>query len=119
MSEPDPSQTWWRAGTVALVLAWLLAVGRWMVADVWDETNALVAFGSSTWTTGEALRFVLTQSMGIWRPLPPALAVLVIRGIGDPGSAWIVMRALNVVLLLSSLGLFVVAMNRWAGISWR
>ena len=119
MSEPDPYQTWWRAATVVLVFVWLLAVGRWMVADVWDETNALVAFGSSTWTTGEAVRFVLTQSMGIWRPLPSALAVLVIRGVGDPERAWVVMRVLNVVLLISSLGLLVMAMNRWAGVSWR
>ncbi|MGZ8866757.1 MAG: hypothetical protein ACXW2P_00330 [Thermoanaerobaculia bacterium] len=116
MHEPE---TWWRRATVALVIIWLVALSRWMVADVWDETNALVAFGSSTWSTSEAVRFVLMESMGIWRPLPSALAVLIIRGIGDPGIAWRVMRLVNVGLLLSSLVLFVLAMNRWEGVSWR
>lgn len=104
----------WRIVTAILVLIWVIAAVRLMVADVWDETNALVAFGSDTWSTGEAVRFVLTESMGIWRPLPSALAVLVIRGIDNPDIAWRVMRAINIVLLLASLALLVHAMNRWS-----
>ena len=105
---------WWRIATAVLVAVWLVAVLRLMIADVWDETNALVAFGSESWSTGEAVRFVFTQSMGIWRPLPSALAVVVIRGIGDPDVSWRVMRGLNVVLLLVALALLIRAMNRWS-----
>jgi hypothetical protein len=115
----DERATWWRGVTVALVFLWLIAMSWLMVADVWDETNALVAFGSDTWTTAEAVRFVLTKSMGIWRPLPSALAVVIIRGIGDPGIAWRLMRLANVTLLLASLVLLVMALNRWEGVSRR
>ena len=109
----------WRHVTAVLILIWLVAVVRLMIADVWDETNAIVAFGAESWTTGEAVRFVLTQSMGIWRPLPSAFAVLVIRAIDNPDVAWRVMRGLNIVLVLTSLWLFIRALTVWNGVSPR
>ena len=106
--------TGWRAVTLLLVVAWLIAVTRLMIADVWDETNALVAFGSPSWSTSEAVRFVLTESMGIWRPLPSAFAVLLVRGIANDELTWRVLRGLNIVLLLAALTMLVMALRRWS-----
>ena len=104
----------WRAASLLLIVVWVAAAMRLMIVDVWDETNALVAFGSPWWTTHEAVRFVLTKSMGIWRPLPSALAVLVVRGIASDELTWRILRGINIMLLLTALTMFVVALRRWS-----
>jgi hypothetical protein len=83
--------------TVAL---WLVAVGRLMIADVWDETNGMVAFGGESLSLAAKLDVALTESLGFWRPLPTALVVSVLHLLPGSDVAWLVLRAANAVMLL-------------------
>ena len=73
-----------------------------MIADVWDETNGMLAFSAAA-PLGGKLQFVLTQSLGFWRPLPTLVVVGVLHFVRDFDVSWRVLRFLNVALLLGTL----------------
>ena len=106
----------WRAATIALVAVWIALIVRLMVADVWDETNGMLAFSAPT-PLGPKLQFVLTQSLGFWRPLPTLLVTVVLHFVRDFDVSWRVLRVVNVALLLGAVGLLVRA--AWEGVAYR
>jgi hypothetical protein len=84
------------------VAIWLLFAVRLMIADVWDETNGMLAFSAAA-PLGGKLQFVLTQSLGFWRPLPTLVVATVLHFVRDFDVSWRVLRGLNVCLLLGAL----------------
>lgn len=96
----------WRAVTIALVAIWIALVGRLMIADVWDETNGMLAFSAPT-PLIQKLHFVLTQSLGFWRPIPTLLVTVVLHFVRDFDVSWRVLRAVNAAMLLGTCVLFV------------
>lgn len=91
----------WRAATVALVAVWIALIVRLMVADVWDETNGMLAFSAPA-PLGPKLQFVLTQSLGFWRPIPTLFVTLVLHFVRDFEVSWRVLRAVNALMLLGA-----------------
>ena len=104
--------------TAALVVVWIVALIRLMIADVWDETNALVVFGDEKLSIGAITEFVLTTSVSFWRPPPTFLAALVIR-FTEPEVAWRLLRAFNMLLILCSVAILSGVLTRWGGPSSR
>jgi hypothetical protein len=107
----------WRAARYAALALWLVLVIRLMVADVWDETNGMLAFGSASAmkTLGQKLAFALTQSVGFWRPLPTAFAAFVLHFVTNFAVAFRLMRCVNIALLLTAVALLLRALDTWAG----
>ncbi|HEX8251675.1 MAG TPA: hypothetical protein VF846_00900 [Thermoanaerobaculia bacterium] len=95
----------WHYATLAAVLLWLAFVVRLMIADVWDETNGMLAFSSPAMTFGAKLQFVLTQSLGFWRPLPTLLVATILHFVRDFDLSWRVLRGVNICMLLATLWL--------------
>ncbi|HYO78929.1 MAG TPA: hypothetical protein VE010_20875, partial [Thermoanaerobaculia bacterium] len=95
----------WRYATLAAVLLWLAFVVRLMIADVWDETNGMLAFSSASMSLTQKLHFVLTQSLGFWRPLPTLLVATILHFVRDFDLSWRVLRGVNVCMLLGALWL--------------
>jgi len=93
-------ETRWRYATYAAVALWMLFAGRLMIADVWDETNGMLAFSSAALSLGEKLQFVLTQSLGFWRPLPTLLVASILHFVPDFDTSWRILRAINIAFLL-------------------
>jgi hypothetical protein len=96
----------WRAATIAAVAVWIAFAIRLMIADVWDETNGMLAFSSAAMPLLDKVRFVLTQSLGFWRPLPTLLVTVVLHFVRDFDVSWRVLRAVNAAMLLTTLWLF-------------
>jgi hypothetical protein len=92
----------WTYATYAAVAVWVVFAVRLMIADVWDETNGMLAFSAAA-PLGGKLQFVLTQSLGFWRPLPTLVVVFVLHVVADFDVSWRVLRFLNVGLLLGAL----------------
>jgi hypothetical protein len=90
----------WRLATYAVMALFAVLAMRLMIADVWDETNGMLAFSSAAMSLGAKLQFVLTQSLGFWRPLPTLLVAAVLHFITDFDVSWRVLRAINIALLL-------------------
>jgi hypothetical protein len=107
----------WRYMSWTLIVIWIVFAVRLMIADVWDETNGMLAFSSAAMTLGQKLKFVLTKSLGFWRPLPTLVVTLVLHFVTDFDVSWRVLRAVNVCLLLGALFVFLkmlpVAGDRW------
>lgn len=79
-----------------------------MIADVWDETNALLLF--QTWqhdfTLTEALIRIWTLPIaGLYRPLPLSVAFIGDSLLPFEGTTWYALRGLNITILLVSFGL--------------
>jgi Glycosyltransferase family 87 len=102
----------WMYATLTAVLFWIALVVRLMVADVWDETNGMLAFSSAAMSLGQKVQFVLTQSLGFWRPLPTLLVTVVLHFVRDFDVSWRVLRGVNVVLLLAAGWVLVQAVPR-------
>ena len=91
--------------TISVV--WLVMVGDLMIADVWDETNALLLFASeplASMNVFEAIRAVGLQQLplDIYRPLGSSLAL----GLGKlTGGSFLLLRYFNALLLLCSVAL--------------
>jgi hypothetical protein len=96
----------WRYALWTAVGIWIVFAIRLMIADVWDETNGMLAFSSAAMTLGQKLQFVLTKSLGFWRPLPTLLVTLVLHFVTDFDVSWRVLRGVNVGLLLGALFVF-------------
>ncbi len=95
----------WRYATWAAIGIWIVFAVRLMIADVWDETNGMLAFSSAAMTLGQKLELVLTKSLGFWRPLPTLIVTLVLHFVTDFDVSWRVLRAVNVALLLGTLAM--------------
>jgi hypothetical protein len=104
----------WRAVTIALVVIWIALVSRLMIADVWDETNGMLAFSAPT-PLAPKLHFVLTQSLGFWRPLPALLVTVVLHFVRDFDVSWRVLRCLNAAMLLGTCALLARAFRGVSG----
>ena len=106
----------WTTVTAALVAIWVAAMVRLMIADVWDETNGLVAFHAMP--LGQLVETALLRSLGFWRPVPTLVAALVIRA--TPFDvAWRLLRGLNIILILGAALMCARALGVWTGASWR
>ncbi|MDP9194360.1 MAG: hypothetical protein M3P06_21900 [Acidobacteriota bacterium] len=95
----------WQYAAYMVTAIWILFMIRLMIADVWDETNGMLAFSSDSMSLGEKLNFVLTQSLGFWRPLPTLLVVKVLHFIPDFDVSWRIMRAINIVMIVGAVQL--------------
>jgi hypothetical protein len=95
----------WRYVRWAAIGIWIVFAIRLMIADVWDETNGMLAFSSAAMTLGQKLQFVLTKSLGFWRPLPTLLVTLVLHFVTDFDVSWRILRLVNVALLLGALAI--------------
>jgi hypothetical protein len=89
----------------ALIAVWVAMAVKLMIADVWDETNGMLAFSSDAMSLGQKLKFVLTQSLGFWRPLPTLFVATVLHFVTDFDVSWRVLRVANVGMLLGSLAI--------------
>lgn len=108
-------QARWRYALRVAVAVWLVLMVRLMIADVWDETNGMLYFSDPAHSFGEITDFVLTESLGFWRPLPTLLAGWVMHFLPDFDVSWRVLRTVNIALLLGALVLFRKALERWNG----
>lgn len=106
----DESRRWTYA-TRAAVALWIAFAIRLMIADVWDETNGMLAFSSASQSLAEKLRFVLTQSLGFWRPLPTLLVTVILHFARDFDVSWRILRAINIVFVVLAAKLLVDAMR--------
>jgi hypothetical protein len=96
----------WHVATYLVIGGWIAAVGFLMVADVWDETNGMLAFSTGETPLTGKLAFVLTQPLGFWRPIPALVDAAILHVVTDFDVSWRVLRAINIALLLGTLALF-------------
>jgi hypothetical protein len=109
-----------RIATAALILIWIGLVVNLMIADVWDETTGMLAFSDPSHPLGWKLHFVLTQSLGFWRPIPTLVVATVLHFVRDFNLSWRLLRGIDILLLLGALVLMLDAIRRWSGPSpWR
>lgn len=92
----------WQYATWAAIAIWIVFAIRLMIADVWDETNGMLAFSSAAMTYGAKLKFVLTQSLGFWRPLPTLLVATILHFIPDFDVSWRILRAINIAMIVAA-----------------
>jgi hypothetical protein len=104
----------WRAARYAAIALWLILVVRLMVADVWDETNGMLAFSSASQTLGQKLAFVFTKSLGFYRPVPAAVAATVLHFVTNFAVSFRVLRCVDITLLLIGLACFLRAIDAWS-----
>jgi len=92
----------WERATWTVVAIWVVLMFRLMIADVWDETNGMLAFNDAAMSLGAKVEIVLTQSVGFWRPLPSLFVVTVLHALPGVDVSWRVLRAVNIILLLAA-----------------
>jgi hypothetical protein len=95
----------WQFAAYAAIAIWILFAIRLMIADVWDETNGMLAFSSAAMTFGAKLKFVLTQSLGFWRPLPTLLVATILHFVPDFDVSWRILRAINIAMIVAAVHL--------------
>jgi hypothetical protein len=101
----------WRIAMWAAVIVWAILAFRLMIADVWDETNGMLYFSDVSISLGTKLHFVLTQSLGFWRPLATLIAAVVLHAIPSFNVSWRVLRAIDMLMLIGALLLFLRAVG--------
>jgi hypothetical protein len=101
----------WQYATWAAIAIWIVFAVRLMIADVWDETNGMLAFSSAAMTLGAKWKFVLTQSLGFWRPLPTLVVATVLHFVPDFDVSWRILRAINIALILTAVQLLLGAIE--------
>jgi hypothetical protein len=99
---------------IGAALFWLALIVKLMIADVWDETNGMLLFCDPSHSLGWNVHFVLTQSLGFWRPLPTLIAMAVLHVVRDFDLNWRLLRFFDSLELLGSLALLVDAVTRWS-----
>jgi hypothetical protein len=104
----------WRWATVALVILWIAAMARLFIADVWDETNALVVFGDAHQSAWKIVATILKLAIPSWRPIPTVFAILTIHALPF-AAAWPLLRIINMLMILAAVALLVRALGAWAG----
>ena len=92
----------WQYATYAAIAIWLVFSFLLMIADVWDETNGMLAFSSAAMSYGAKVKFSLTQSLGFWRPIPTLIAATVLHFIPDFDVSWRILRAVNIIMILAA-----------------
>ena len=91
----------------AVGAAWLLMISRLMIADVWDETNALLLLSSEPLASMNFFEAMLASwlqqlPLGLYRPLGSSAAL----GLGKlSGGSFLFLRYFNALLLLCSVSL--------------
>jgi Glycosyltransferase family 87 len=102
-----------RITTWTSIALWVLLMFRLQIADVWDETVGLVFFGDPAKSLAFKFKFILTESLGFWRPLPTWLAAFVLHLIPDSDVNFRVLRTVNILTILGSLALLLKALETW------
>src|SRR3954466_12383549 len=106
--------TLWRRGTYAIVVVWIAAMARLFIADVWDESSALVVFGDAHQTSMRLVSTILKTPLPFWRPIPTIFAALTIHVL-PPDAAWPFLRIVNMLMILGALALLLRALHAWEG----
>jgi len=109
----------WRAAMIAAILVWFVLAIRLMIADVWDETNGMLYFSDVSISLATKIHFVLTQSLGFWRPLPTLIAAVFLHFIPSFNVSWRVLRLVNMLMMTGALLLLLNAADRWSARSDR
>lgn len=89
-------------------------MARLFIADVWDETSALVIFGDAHQSAGQLVATILRTPLPFWRPIPTIITALTIHVL-PAGVAWPALRIVNMLMILGAVVLFVRALRNWAG----
>src|SRR5438270_7828973 len=89
-----PTMTPWRRATYAVVVIWIGAMARLFIADVWDESSALVVFGDAHQSAMQLVTTILKTPLPFWRPIPTIFAALTIHAF-PPSVAWPFLRMVN------------------------
>src|SRR4051812_8322137 len=110
----EDTEKGWRRATYGIVLLWIAAMSRLFIADVWDETTALVVFGDAHQTAGHLVSMILKTPMPFWRPIPTIFTALAIHLLPF-NVAWPSLRIVNMLMILGAVALLVRALNNWAG----
>jgi len=103
-----------RLAAIAVALLWLALITRLMIADLWDETNGMLLFCDPAHSFWWNVQFVLTKSLGFWRPLPTLLAMFVLHFVRSFDVNWRILRFVDAFELLGSVALLVDAITRWS-----
>jgi hypothetical protein len=103
----------WRWATYAIVVVWVGAMARLFIADVWDETSALVVFGDSHQSAWQIVATILRTALPSWRPVPTVFAILTIHAL-PADVAWPLLRIVNMLMILGAVALLVRALEAWA-----
>jgi len=104
---------------IAAILVWFVLAIRLMIADVWDETNGMLYFSDVSISLATKIHFVLTQSLGFWRPLPTLIAAVFLHFIPSFNVSWRVLRLVNMLMMTGALLLLLNAADRWSARSDR
>jgi hypothetical protein len=104
--------TAWRRATYAIVFLWILAMSRLFLADVWDETSALVIFGDAHMSAVQIVVMILKTPLPFWRPIPTIITALTIH-ILPPDAAWPLLRIVNMLMILGAVVLLLRALHGW------
>jgi hypothetical protein len=104
----------WRRGTYAIVIVWVAAMARLFIADVWDETSALVAFGDAHQGVTQLVAFIVKTPLPFWRPIPTIIIALTIHVL-PASAAWPLLRIVNMLMILGAVALLLRAVSIQAG----
>src|ERR1700760_2802047 len=102
----------WRRATYAIVVLWIAAMSRLFIADVWDETSALVIFGDAHLSAGQLVSMIVKTPLPFWRPIPTIVTALTIHVL-PPAAAWPLLRILNMLMILGAVALLLRALDAW------
>jgi hypothetical protein len=86
-----------------------------MITDVWDETNGLAWLHNPQQSLLEKFTSIWTPPVAFFRPLPTLFAATVIHVTHDDAIAWRVLRAANMVVMLSTVFLLQRIRQTWGG----
>src|SRR6185295_1679377 len=102
-----------RGATYAIVVVWIAAMARLFIADVWDETSALVVFGDVHQSAMQIVSMILKTPLPFWRPIPTIFAALTIHVLPS-NMAWPLLRIVNMLTILAAVALMTRAVTNWA-----
>jgi hypothetical protein len=110
----DTEKSVWRRATYAVVVIWIAAMARLFIADVWDESSALVVFGDAHQTATQLISTILKTPLPFWRPIPTIIIALTIHVL-PAGAAWPLLRIVNMLMILGAVALLLRAVSIQAG----
>jgi hypothetical protein len=110
----EDTEKGWRGATYAGVILWIAAMSRLFIADVWDETSALVIFGDAHQSAGQIVAMILKTPLPFWRPIPTIFTALTIHALPFD-VAWPLLRVVNMLMILGAVVLLLRALNAWDG----
>jgi hypothetical protein len=103
----------WRWATYAVAIVWVAAMARLFIADVWDETSALVIFGDSHQSAWQLVFATLRVALPSWRPLPTVFVIVTIHAL-PADVAWPLLRIVNMLMILGAVALLVHSLDAWS-----